>query len=182
MKIGIVLGSVRDGRNGEQVANWVKETAEAKGGAEFEFIDLKSFDLPRLTTSVMPMAAGKQYEDAEVNRWSQAIDACDGFIFVTPEYNHSIPGSFKEAVDSLGPEWGAKSTGLVGYGYSGGVRSIEHWRQILANFHQHVVRSAVEVNMVSNMEDGQLVPNDHLNGVLNSLIEEVQASIKRYQA
>ncbi len=85
-------------------------------------------------------------------------------------------------MDTLGPEWAAKSTGLVGYGFSGGVRAVEHWRQILANFHQHVVRSAVEVNLANNMEDGQLVPNDHINGVLNSLIEEVEASIKRYQA
>lgn len=182
MKIGIVLGSIRDGRNGESIAKWVQETAEAKGGAEFELIDLKTFDLPRMTASTPPMAANKQYENAEVNRWSETIDSCDGFVFVTPEYNHSIPGSFKEAVDTLGSEWAAKTTGLVGYGFSGGVRSIEHWRLVLANFHQHVVRSAVEINLVSNFDDGTFVPNDHLTGGLNSLLEEVEASIKRYQA
>ncbi len=61
MKIGIILGSVRAGRNGEQVANWVRETAEAKGGAEFELIDLKTFELPRMAASTVPMAAGKEY-------------------------------------------------------------------------------------------------------------------------
>ncbi|WP_220492167.1 NADPH-dependent FMN reductase [Propioniciclava sp. MC1683] len=103
MKVGIVLGSVRDGRAGEAVANWVAKGAAGRE-ATYELIDLKAFDVPLLTTNTHPMRAKKSYDDERVQAWSDAIDACDAYIFVTPEYNHGVPGALKNAVDSLGQE------------------------------------------------------------------------------
>ena len=127
MKVGIVLGSVRDGRAGEAVANWVAKGAAGRE-ATYELIDLKAFDVPLLTTNTHPMRAKKSYDDERVQAWSDAIDACDAYIFVTPEYNHGVPGALKNAVDSLGQEWVGKTAALVGYGSVGGVRAIENWR------------------------------------------------------
>ena len=105
-KIGIILGSTRDDRAGQAIAQWVADLAQGRnvGDVEYELIDLKAFDVPVLTTSVIPMAANKNYDDEKVQAWSDAIDACDAYIFVTPEYNRSVPGAFNDAVDSLGAE------------------------------------------------------------------------------
>lgn len=146
MKVGIVLGSVRDGRAGEAVANWVAEGAAGRE-ATYELIDLKAFDVPLLTTNTHPMRAKKSYDDERVQAWSDAIDACDAYVFVTPEYNHGVPGPLKNAVDSLGLEWVGKAAALVGYGSVGGVRSIENWRLVLANFSMKVTRA--ELNLIT---------------------------------
>lgn len=88
--VGIILGSVREGRFGEQVAHWVLDAAAAReADVTYQLLDLGTFNVPALTAAAVPGAGNKQYDVEEVTRWSQAIDACDGFIFVTPEYNHS---------------------------------------------------------------------------------------------
>ena len=118
MKIGVIVGSIRKGRTAEKVADWMKETIGQREGAEYEFIDLADFELPLYDGAGMPMLMNKQYDNDEVTRWSQAIDACDGFIFITPEYNHSVPAALKNAVDTLGPEWVGKPIAFAGYGLS----------------------------------------------------------------
>ena len=146
MKIGIIIGSIRDGRAGGAVGEWVAEAAAKRSGdVAYELIDLKSFDVPLLTSATVPGAAKKQYDDERVRAWSTAIDSCDAFLFVTPEYNHGVPGALKNAVDSLGSEWANKVVGFVGYGSVGAVRAIEQWRQILSNFSMPLVRA--EVNL-----------------------------------
>ena len=157
MKIGIVLGSVRDGRKGKAVADWV---AEASRGREttYEVIDLKAFDVPLLTASVHPMMAKKKYDDPRVQAWSDAIDACDAYLFVTPEYNHGVPGALKNAVDCLGNEWIGKAVGLVGYGAVGGVRTIENWRLVLANFSMKVVRHELNLSTFHDWTDNSFTP------------------------
>ena len=124
-KIGVILGSVREGRLGEHVANWVMEEARTREGFEYELLDLASFNIPVLTSATVPAAANKQYGDENISNWSRAIDSCDAFSFVTPEYNHSIPGGFKNAFDALGSEWAGKPVAFVGYGADGGVRAVE---------------------------------------------------------
>jgi NAD(P)H-dependent FMN reductase len=154
MKIGIVIGSIREGRKGAGVAEWLAAIArEQAPEIEFEVIDLKSFDVPLLTAPVVPGAANKQYEDESVRRWSAAIDACDGYVFVTPEYNHGVPGAFKNAYDSLGPEWSEKSVAFVSYGADKGIRAVEHWRSIVSNLHMVDVRSQLGLSIFEDFDD-----------------------------
>ena len=160
MKIGIIIGSIREGRKAEAVARWVLEGAQARGDADYELIDLKAFDVPLLTSAAVPGAAKRQYDDERVTRWSQAIDACDGFVFVTPEYNHSVPGAFKNAFDSLGGEWIGKAVGFVSYGADGGVRAVEHWRTSVANFQMVGVRAQVALGLFTDFGDDGLAPLD----------------------
>src|SRR5262245_48337688 len=134
MKIGIIVGSIRDGRKGAAVGDWVAQRAAEVADAQFEVLDLKEFDVPLMTSSTMPAMADRQYESDNVTRWSQAVDSCDGFIFVTPEYNYGLPGGFKNAVDTLGPEWTHKTVAFVSYGGDGGHRATAQWRQVIVNF------------------------------------------------
>lgn len=173
MRIGIIVGSIRDGRAGAGVGAWVAEHAAQRTDAQFELIDLLTFDVPLLTSATVPAAANKQYESENVQRWSAAIDACDGFIFVTPEYNHGVPGAFKNAVDSLGSEWFGKTVGFVSYGADGGVRAVEQWRQIVANFQMLDVRAQVSLSLFTEFGADGFAPLERRAGELATLFDQL---------
>ncbi|MUL44384.1 NAD(P)H-dependent oxidoreductase [Mycobacterium sp. CBMA293] len=173
MRIGIVIGSIREGRSGAAVGAWVAEHAAQRTDAQFEVIDLKAFDVPLLTSATVPAAAGKQYESDNVKRWSAAIDACDGFVFVTPEYNHGVPGALKNAVDSLGSEWSSKTVGFVSYGADGGVRSVEQWRQIIVNFQMLDVRAQVSLSLFAEFGADGFTPLERRTGELTTLLDQL---------
>ena len=179
MKIGIIVGSVREGRGGRGIADWVYEVATKRNDATFELIDLKEFDVPLLTTNTHPMMAKKSYDSDAVTAWSKAIDACDAFIFVSPEYNHGVPGALKNAFDSLGPEWVGKAVAFVGYGAVGGVRAIENWRTVLANFQMVVVRAELNVNTFTDFNDGEFAPIDRRENELNELFQQLITATRR---
>lgn len=174
MKIGIVIGSIREGRLGENVGRWVESALAERPDVEAEVIDLKSFDVPLFTSSTVPMAAQREYESPNVRAWGAAIDKCDAFVFVTAEYNHSVPGGFKNAVDSLGPEWVDKAVGFVSYGADNGVRAVEHWRQIVANFHMIAVRGQVSLSLFTEFDQsGELALEDRRAGELAAMIDQI---------
>jgi len=173
MKIGIVIGSIREGRKGELVAQWIERAAAARDGVEVAVLDLKEFGVPLLTSATVPGAANRRYDSAEVTRWSQAVDACDGFVFVTPEYNHGVPGAFKNAVDSLGPEWTGKTVAFASYGADGGVRAVEQWRQIVANFRMVGVRAQVSLSLFTEFNDQGLALQERRSGELATLLDQL---------
>ncbi|GAA1781753.1 NAD(P)H-dependent oxidoreductase [Nostocoides veronense] len=173
MHVGIILGSIREGRTGEVVANWVLEQAEARGDADYELIDLKTFDVPLLTSATVPGAANKQYDDERVTAWSHKIGSCDAFIFVTAEYNHSVPGAFKNAFDSLGNEWADKPVGFVSYGAEAGVRAVEHWRQIVANFRMVGVRQQVSFHLFLEFGPEGFQPAERRPEELKTLLDQL---------
>lgn len=175
-KIGIILGSTRDDRAGLAIAQWVTDLAQGRD-VDYELIDLKAFDVPILTTSVIPMAANKNYEDPNVQAWSDAIDSCDAFIFVTPEYNHSVPGAFKNAVDSLGAEWVGKPIAYVGYSFSGGIRAVEAWRLIMANFSMPQLRTQLDISLNTDMKDGTFTPADFKSGIVENICAELEEAL-----
>lgn len=176
MKIGIITGSIRDGRLGEAVGQWVTSLAQGRdSGVEYVSLDIKSFDLPLLDAPEHPMMTNKQYGNAQVQAWSDAVDACDAFVFVTAEYNHSVPGGFKNAVDSLGAEWVGKPVGFVGYGSVGGVRAIEHWRQILANFSAPTVRSEVNLSLFTDFGENGFAPAERHTDIAQAMFTELEA-------
>jgi NAD(P)H-dependent FMN reductase len=105
IKIGIILGSTRPGRRGEQVAQWVHERAARRTDAEFEVIDLLDHPLPHLDEPAPALMSAGRYQHEHTRAWADAIASFDGFVMVTPEYNHSIPGVLKNALDHLYAEW-----------------------------------------------------------------------------
>jgi len=175
MRIGIVVGSIRDGRRGGQVGRWVLAAGQERGDAEYVLVDLRTFDVPLLTEHTLPAAAGRSYASPAVTAWSEAIDACDAFVFVTPEYNHGLPGAFKNAVDSLGPEWNDKPVAFVSYGSANGIRAVEQWRQVVANFRMTDVRMQVALSNFTEFDaGGAFTPDarrlDDLTATLDELV------------
>lgn len=173
-KIAVFIGSTRPGRLGRAVGEWANELARHRDDATFEILDLADFDLVLLDDPVQPGSGKGPYARAETQVWSERIKQFDGFLWVTPEYNHGVPGAMKNALDLIYPEWMHKTVGFVGYGYDGGVRSIEQWRTIVAAVHLHAVRSQVSLSLIHDWKDGVFTPIDRrageLTGVLNQLV------------
>jgi NAD(P)H-dependent FMN reductase len=127
IKIGIILGSTRPNRSGEQVATWVHDLASRRSDAEFELLDLRDYPLPYLDETLPPSMG--QYQNEHTKQWAATIASFDGFIMVTPEYNHSTSAALKNALDYLYAEWNNKAAGFVSYGLAGGARAAEHLLQ-----------------------------------------------------
>ena len=143
IQLAIVVGSVRAGRVGPTVAAWVRSIAAERTTFRVVDVDLADFALPN---SLAPN------DDAE--RFSRTIGAADAFVFVTPEYNHGVPGSLKTALDTVKYEWRAKPAGFVSYGgLGGGIRATEQLRQITAELHMVSVRDAVALHRVRKRFD-----------------------------
>lgn len=147
-KIAIIIGSTRPGRNGEAVANWVYEISKKRTDAEFELVDIADYNLPLLDEPYPAMM--HQYTKDHTKAWSAKISEFDGFIFVTPEYNHSTSGALKNAIDYLSLEWNNKAAGFVSYGSAGGVRAVEHLRLIAGELQMADVRSQVTLSLFTD--------------------------------
>lgn len=173
MKIGIIIGSVREGRFAEEVAQWVLEQAKDRD-ADYELVDLEDFDLPVLTSPTVPGAAGRDYDDERVTKFGQIIDSYDGFVFVTPEYNHGVPGGFKNAFDSIYPEWGNKAVGFVSYGAAEGSRAVQAWRLVVANANLYDIRSQVSFSIVEHNDDGALAPAERHPGEARAMFDQLE--------
>jgi NAD(P)H-dependent FMN reductase len=136
IQIAVILGSTRPGRRAETVARWVAEAAGRHpavkaGEASVELVDLADYGLP-LLDEPLPAASG-HYRNAHTKRWAATIDRFDGFVFVTSEYNSSMPAALKNAIDYLYAEWNHKAAGFVSHGVNGGIRAVEHLRQIMGD-------------------------------------------------
>jgi NAD(P)H-dependent FMN reductase len=174
LKIGIILGSTRPGRNGEAVAKWVFEAAKKRSDAAFELVDIKDFNLPLLDEPAPPSfgPGSKPHTKA----WAAKIAEFDGFVFVTAEYNHGIPGALKNAIDFLFNEWNNKAAGFVGYGSAGGARAVEHLRQIMGEVMVADVRAQVLLSLFTDFENFSVFkPGPHQDKSLVAVFDQVIA-------
>lgn len=151
LRIAVVLGSTRPGRNGKAVADWVVALAQGRPGASYELVDLADYPLPHLDEP-LPPAMG-QYQHDHTKDWAAKIAGYDGFVFVTPEYNHSTSGVLKNAIDYLQAEWNNKAAALVGYGGVGGARAVEHLRGVLSEVQVAHVRQALAFTFFTDFEN-----------------------------
>ncbi|MGB4440125.1 MAG: NAD(P)H-dependent oxidoreductase [Sedimentibacter sp.] len=173
-KIGIILGSTRPGRNGEAVANWVYELAKQRKDAQFELVDINDYDLPLYDEPYPAMM--QQYTKDHTKKWSEKIKEFDGFIFVTAEYNHSIPGALKNAIDYLNVEWINKAVGFVGYGSAGGARAVEQLRQVAAELQMADVRAQVMLSLFTDfLNMSEFKPDTRHESEVSELLNQVIA-------
>jgi NAD(P)H-dependent FMN reductase len=171
-RIGIILGSTRPNRNGEQVAKWVYETASLRSDAEFELVDLRDYPLPHLDEPLPPSMG--QYQNEHTQQWAEKIASFDGFVFVTPEYNHSTSGVLKNAIDYLYAEWNNKAAGFVSYGAVGGARAAEHLRLVAAELQMADVRQPVALSLLTEFENFSVFkPGDYNRAALDTLLDQV---------
>jgi NAD(P)H-dependent FMN reductase len=172
-KVAIILGSTRPGRNGEAVARWVNDLASKRTDAEFELVDIATYNLPHLDEAI-PASMG-QYANEHTKEWAAKIASFDAYIFVTPEYNHSTSGALKNAIDYLYGEWNNKAAGFVSYGSLGGARAVEHLRLIMAELQVATVRAQVALSLHTDFENYSVfkpapMHEDALNTVFDQTI------------
>jgi NAD(P)H-dependent FMN reductase len=145
-KIGIIIGSTRPGRFADKPAQWFYEQTK-ECDASFELIDIRDYNLPLLDEDA-PAKVSKQH----TKKWSEAIAAMDGYVFVTAEHNHSFPASLKNAIDYLNKEWTYKPVAYVAYGFAAGHRAVEQLRPIAAQFHQYDLRETIHIQLDGSNE------------------------------
>jgi NAD(P)H-dependent FMN reductase len=174
IRIGIIIGSTRPGRNGDAVAQWTHDLAAKRGDAVYEIVDLADYSLPHLDEP-LPAAYG-QYDHAHTKAWSERIASFDGYIFVTPEYNSSTTGALKNALDFLHAEWADKAAGIVSYGVDGGARAAEHLRQVLGRLRIADVSAQVTLSLYTDFENMTVFkPASHKEEALTSTLDQLVA-------
>src|SRR6267154_5408712 len=174
LRIAIIIGSTRPGRKGEAVAKWVHEIAKKRSDAEFELVDIKDFNLPLLDEPVPPSMG--QYSKPHTKAWAAKIGSFDAYVFVTPEYNHSISGALKNAIDFLFAEWNNKVAGFVSYGGAGGVRAVEHLRLVMAEVQVATVRNQAVLSLFTDFENFSVFkPDSRHEKSVNEVFDQVIA-------
>ena len=174
MKLAVILGSTRPGRNGEAVARWVHEIAKKRTDAEVELVDLKDYNLPLLDEPVPPSMG--QYSKPHTKTWAAKIDSFDGFVFVTPEYNHGTSAALKNAIDFLYKEWNNKAAGFVSYGSAGGARAVEHLRLVMGELQVADVRAQVMLSLFADFENFSVFkPHARHEASVNAMLDQVVA-------
>ncbi len=168
LNIGIILGSTREGRVSPQVGAWVKEIADKRGDANYEIVDITEYNLPFLGTT--------DGSEPGIAAWNQKLNSLDGFVFIVQEYNHSITGALKNALDFAREAWNNKAAGIVSYGSTGGARAAEHLRGILGELLIADVRVHPTISLFTDFENGSIFkPADlHLTNV-NAMLDQVNA-------
>ncbi|WP_406260865.1 NAD(P)H-dependent oxidoreductase [Actinacidiphila glaucinigra] len=173
-RIAVILGSTRPGRIGEGVAQWVYENAALRDDAEYELVDVADYVLPLLDEPVPPSMG--RYSRPHTFAWAEKIASFDGYVFVTAEYNHSIPGALKNAIDYLFAEWNNKAAGFVAYGSAGGTRAVEHLRLVMAELRVATVRAQVALSLFRDFADmSRFEPGPRRAGELGVVLDEVVA-------
>lgn len=173
LKIAIIVGSTRPGRIGRGVADWILEQAKSRE-ASYELIDLADVNLP-LLDEAYPPSMGK-YQNEHTKRWAEKIAPFDGFVFVTPEYNHSTSAALKNAIDYLYAEWNNKAAALVGYGSLGGARAIEHLRAIASELQIAHVRQQLSFSLFTDFENfSAFKPQENHTKAAQTLFDQLES-------
>ncbi|MEK5061675.1 MULTISPECIES: NADPH-dependent FMN reductase [unclassified Paenibacillus] len=168
LNIGIILGSTREGRVSPQVGEWVKSIADKRGDANYEIVDIADYKLPFLGTT--------DGSEPGIAAWNEKLNSLDGFVFIVQEYNHSITGALKNAIDFAREAWNNKAAGIVSYGSTGGARAAEHLRGILGELLVADVRVHPTLSLFTDFENGTVFkPQElHLTNV-NAMLDQTVA-------
>jgi len=174
-RIGIILGTTRPARFADKPANWLLELAGRREDANFEIVDLRDYPMPFFEEDRSPAFATPTHPD--VVRWAHKMAELDGYIFVTAEYNHSISGVLKNAMDFLQPEVWRKPASFLGYGGTGAARAVEHLRGILAEMQVATLKFTVHVGMVEFLgvaRDGKSIGDfPYLVDSANKMLDDI---------
>ncbi len=163
LNIKIIIGSTRQNRFSDRPAYWILEEINKKENVKAKILDLRDYPMPFFDEPISPGRLNENYSSEEVKKWSAKIKEGDAFIIVTPEYNHGYPAILKNAIDSIYSEWNYKAVGFIGYGGSGGARSIEQLRQVVNELRMVPIRNALhlpfEVYMAAMKEKAPVNPD-----------------------
>lgn len=174
-KIAIIISTTRAARFGHKAGEWIYDIAKKRGDAEFELVDLRDHPLPffdELATN-----AWVPTQNPEGVRWQKKVAEYDGYLFVTAEYNHSVPAVLKNALDYAYPEWNRKPAAFVGYGGVGGARAIEQLRLICVELQMAPTRTGVHLggaDFFAAFREGKPISDfAYLNPTADAMLSEL---------
>lgn len=180
IKIEVIIGSTREGRFGDKPAKWIFDMLSKKERVEAELIDLRDWPLPFFNEAVSPSMNQGKYANELAAKWAEKVGEADGYIIVTPEYNHGYSAVLKNAIDYVYNEWNNKPVAFVGYGSMGGARAIEQLREVAVELQMTPIRSAVHIpgfwnylDENSNLKTGSF--DKAAEGMIDQLIWWAQA-------
>jgi len=174
IRVAIVTGSTRPGRNNAAVAQWVYNLAKKRSDAEFELVDIATYHLPLLDEALSPIMG--QYSHAHTKVWAEKIGSFDAYVFVTPEYNHGTSGALKNAIDYLYREWNNKAAGFVSYGGAGGARAVEQLRLVMGELMVADVRAQVMLSLFTDFENfSTFTPDPRHEAEVHTMLDQVIA-------
>jgi NAD(P)H-dependent FMN reductase len=143
-KIGIIIGTTRPNRFADKPAEWIKALADRRSDLDFEVVDLRDYPMPFFEEPVSPARVPATNPVAQ--KWAAKIASLDGYIFITAEYNHSISGALKNALDYVYPEFVRKPAAFLAYGGVGGARAVEQLRLICIELQMAATRAALHIS------------------------------------
>ena len=168
----VIFGSTRQGRRGDRVVHWLMERLGARTDASFALVDVRALGLPLFDAPVSP-ARGQVMPEAEA--WAAQVEHADGFIFVTPEYNHGYPASLKNAIDYLHHEWRYKPVGFVSYGgVASGTRSVEQLQQVVTAVKLFPLFEQVNIPFYQQfITDGEVHANEVMEQATGTMLDQL---------
>jgi len=174
LRIALITGSTRPGRKSLDVARWVHGIASQRTDAQFDIVDIADYNLPLHDEAAPPMM--KKYTHPHTLKWSETIAGYDGFVFLTPEYNHGPSAAIKNVIDYLYREWNNKACGFVSWGSAGGVRAVEQLRQVMGEVMVADVRAQVVLSLAADFENYSVFkPQAHHEKAVGTMLDQVVA-------
>lgn len=182
-KIAVIIGTVREGRKTPQQAKWVMNTLETMDDVEAEVVDLKDYPMPLFDEPVSPRYNPDRRVEPRAKKWLDKLAEFEAYVFVTPEYNHSIPGALKNAIDYVDWQLHRKPAAVVSHGTAGGARAEVALKEILSESRMVLMPTVPGVAMAGMSErideEGNLSEADLANpygpqGALEGLLTELK--------
>ena len=181
MKLAVIVGSTRQNRQTLKQAKWVVNTAQAAKGAEVELVDLADYNMPFFAEAASPRYNPNREVDEVAQKWLTKLDEFDAYVFVTPEYNHSITGVLKNALDFVDFQLNRKAAAVVSHGAAGGTRAAIHLKEILSESKTVVIPNTVAFSGMSDAIDEHGILAESLadnpwgpQAALHGLLDELQ--------
>ena len=177
MKISVILGSTRPNRQGERVAKWLMSQLNKDAQVNYELIDLKDYPLPFYNEIESPDKLKGNYSNDVAKQWAAKVNESDGFILITPEYNHGVAAVIKNALDFVYDEWKNKPISFVSYsnGLGAGIRAVEQLRLITNTLQMAPMQYAIHLPRVQDTIDES---GNALNSIINNGVEKLQNQLE----
>lgn len=183
MKLAVIAGSTREGRQTIKQAKWVYNTARQNEDIEAELVDLASYPMPFFDEPMSPRYNPDRNIDPRALKWLKKLEEFDAYVFVTPEYNHSIPGVLKNALDYVTWEIQRKPAAVVSHGSAGGARAEVDLKEILSESKALVIPTYTPLIMAGmselidddgNLTEAGLANPRGLQQTLENMLEELK--------
>lgn len=170
----LVVGSARPNRVADKVLGYIQEEVAKHDGATATVADLAELNLPFFDNENAPLSPDYTITNPQVAAWSELVKASDSVLFITPEYNHTLTGIQKNALDSLGADWVEKPATAVAYGWTGGSLAVETLREVLGHLKTDLKHDIAQLGFMKDLNpDGTLLDEEAVRAQISKTLAEI---------